>query len=69
MTRGGNSDLIDIEVYLHVETTKAVFVSDNGNEDEAVWLPKSQIEIEKKPKSRTATITGPEWLMIDKGLI
>lgn len=33
-----------------------------------VWLPKSQIEVEEN-KDGTCTVTMPEWLAHDKGLI
>lgn len=66
MTR--RSELIDIELTIHHETEKAVLVSDNGERDEAVWLPLSAIEIERKA-SGLAIITMPERLALDKGLI
>ena len=35
-----------------------------------IWLPRSEIEIEYKDRSRTtAIVTMPEWLAIEKGLI
>ena len=39
------SDVIDIDVDLHHETDRAILVSETGDKDDAVWLPKSQIEI------------------------
>lgn len=62
------SDLIDITVQLHHETDKAVLVSDDGEKDNAVWLPRSMIEIDGK-KDNILEITLPEWLAMDKGLI
>lgn len=63
------SDVIDLDVHLIAETEKAVLVNlDETNEDDAVWLPKSQIEINKKQKT-TINITLPEWLALNKGLI
>lgn len=66
------SDLIDIVVQMHAETEKAVLVSDDGDKDKAVWIPKSQCEVEPKAVvkgERFHTITLPEWLAKDKGLI
>ena len=37
-----NSDLIEIEMQMHSHTQKAILVSDDGDEDSAVWLPVSQ---------------------------
>lgn len=62
------SDLIDGAVVVHAETQKAVLVSDDGEREGAVWLPKSQIEIEKSRAGATV-LTLPEWLAKDKGFI
>lgn len=64
-----SKELIDIVVQLHHETERAVLVSDTGVRDDAVWLPKSQIEYVAGPKPGTIEVTCPEWLAIDKGLI
>ena len=64
----GKSDLIDLGVELHHRTDRAVLVSDDGDRDKAVWLPLSQIEIEQM-EGATYTVTLPEWLAKDKGLI
>ena len=69
MSRMGSSDLIDVRVFVHAETVKAVLVSEDGDHENSVWLPKSQVEIENDLHGRTATITLPEWLAMDKGLI
>jgi hypothetical protein len=53
---------------VHHVTERAVLVSDTGDNEDAVWLPLSQIEIEPLSKG-TAEITMPEWLAADKGLI
>jgi hypothetical protein len=58
------SDLFDIVVKIKGETDLAVKVTDETGEP--VWLPKSQIEIERRPDGY-AEITMPEWLAIDKG--
>lgn len=64
MTR---SDLIDLPVVLIHETDRAVLV-DHGGERQ-VWLPKSAIEIEADPSGRTWTITLPERLATEKGML
>ena len=84
LTRNGgvSSNTIDLEMVLHYDTGKAVQVSDTGEEKRAVWLPKSQIEIDSTGKSIPAvkkdgqhsvlpvvSIRCPEWLAKDKGLI
>ncbi len=64
-----NSDLTDIDVQVHAETAKAWRVSTDGDHDTAVWVPKSQCELELSARSNTmGTLTCPEWLAIEKGL-
>ena len=62
------SDLFDLDVELHVDTGKAVLVSTDGKKENAVWLPSSQIEIERK-FGVIYTVTLPEWLAVEKGLV
>lgn len=61
------SNLIDVAVQLHHETEKAWLVSDNGERESAIWIPKSQAEIE--PKGKAYILTLPEWLAIEKALV
>lgn len=63
------SDLLDLEMVWHGETHLAVCVSDDGERDSAVWLPKSQIEVSEGSNPKLRTITIPEWLAKDKGLV
>lgn len=62
------SNLIDLDVQVLRETDKAAMVTldvpDNG-----VWLPKSQIELNETGIAGIVTVTLPEWLALDKGLI
>ena len=64
----GKSDLIDLTMQLHAETGKAVLVSDDGDKVRAIWLPLSQVEIERKA-SGIVVVTMPEWLAIQRGLV
>lgn len=61
------SNLIDLSVILHHETAKAFLVSDDGDKDKAVWIAKSTCEIE--PKGKVWTLTLPEWVATQKGLV
>lgn len=61
------SDLIDVSVVLVHQTDKAVLVDHGGEAN--VWLPRSQIEIEKDSNGKTWTITLPERLAQSKGLL
>ena len=68
MSAAARSDLHDVTLVLHHETAQALLVSETGDKRKAVWLPKSQIEFEKRPKA-TVEVIAPEWLLIDKGLL
>ena len=62
------SNLIDIDVEVVHRTEKAVLVH-TGNKELAVWVPLSQCEIEPSGFGGIETITLPEPLALEKGLI
>ena len=62
------SNIIDIDVEVTARTDRAVLVH-TGNKDEAAWLPLSQIEIASSGPAGIETVTLPEWLAEDTGLI
>lgn len=62
------SDIVDLKMRKHAETEAAVLVSDDGEESNAIWLPKSQIEIEQE-KDGFYLVTLPAWLAVEKGLV
>jgi hypothetical protein len=62
------SNIVDIDVEVAHRTDKAVLVH-TGNKEEAVWLPLSQIEIEPSGFAGIETISLPEPLAQEKGLI
>ena len=62
------SNIIDIDVEVTARTEKAV-LAHTGNKEQAVWLPLSQIEIAPSEFGGIETVTLPEWLALDKGLI
>jgi len=63
-----NADRKTVEIFVEIKrrAQKAVLVSDGAVE---VWLPLSLIDIEPGNKYNQATITLPEWLAKEKGLI
>lgn len=63
------SNVIDIAGVIHHQTDKAVLFSDTAHREDAVWLPKSQIEIHHDGHRNFYTVTLPEQLALDKGLI
>jgi len=68
------SDLYDVMVHLHFETSPgqedegAIRVSLNGNDKQAVWIPKAACQFEKKGKN-LAVVTASERLLTEKGLV
>ena len=59
------SDLIDIVIVIMIKRPNAILVSDGTKQ---AWLPRSQIEIENEDL-KFSTVTLPEWLAIEKGLV
>jgi hypothetical protein len=64
------TDVADVDVIYQTETALAVCVRED-EDGEDIWLPWSQVEIDTDTPERgePVTITGPEWLLSDKGLI
>lgn len=62
------SDIIDIDGAIEARTEKAVLFH-TGNKEQAAWLPLSQIEVDETGVPGIVTVTLPEWLATDKGLI
>lgn len=62
------SNVIDLDVQVLRETEKAALVTQDGPEN-AVWLPKSEIELSETGIAGIMTVTLPEWLALDKGMI
>jgi len=67
-------NIIEISVEVHWRTEAAIRVSDDGNEDNAQWVPISQIEnwdefSENLKKGNVITIEIPEWLAHEKEFI
>ena len=61
--------IVDIDVEIADRTEKAVLVH-TGERGKAVWLPLSMIEMDPDHTvAGVATVTLPESLALDKGLI
>ena len=61
---------VTLELHLHAATDRAIYVSDDGEEDNAVWLPRSQIDVDENAEiGETTSIEVPEWLAKREGLI
>lgn len=62
------SNLTDMTMQQLQETERAILVT-LGMPDEAVWLPKSKIEVETTAKAGIVNVTMPDWLATNKGLV
>jgi len=62
------SNIIDIDVEVTHRTEKAALVH-TGNKEESVWVPFSQVEISPSGFAGIETLSLPEWLALEKGLI
>lgn len=66
----GESHEIEISVMVHGETEMAWRVSDTGEINDAVWLPKSKADDGGDAKcGAVCEFMVPEWLASAKGLI
>ena len=69
----GNSDLVDIQLYVHDTRDRSVMVSESGLSKDVFFLPLSQIEVVSIEgtvrDTRIKEITMPEWLAVEKGLV
>jgi len=64
------SDLVELKLVIQHETNMAVKAYSLDDPETKVWLPKSRIEIEGAVVlNRESTVTLPEWLAIEKGLV
>ncbi len=61
-------DKVEMDVTEHYRTERALLASDDGERDNAKWVPLSQIEITKE-KGDQLTISLPEWLAKEKGWV
>lgn len=61
-----SKELYDVNLNFYSETEKAIKVSERYEEDH-FWLPKSQIEFERRDDG-TVDVTMPFWLCKEKKL-
>ena len=62
------SDVIDLDVQVLHQTEKAALVTLDVPEN-GLWLPLSQIELSETGIAGIMTVTLPEWLAQERGLI
>lgn len=60
--------MIDIDGAIEAKAANAILFH-TGDKTQAVWLPKRLIEVEATGIPEIFTVTMPEWLALDRGLI
>ena len=65
----GSKNIHDFNLFVHTRTRSAVLVSDSGDDDDGIWLPLSQIEIDEDVLDDWTMVGVPQWLAEDKGLV
>ena len=63
------SNLVDLTLILVHQTDKAILVKETEDDEEGVWIPKSIVEVETTKKEGVVTVTMPEYVAHEKGLI
>lgn len=64
------SNIIDVEAVYAAKTERAIGVASPQGGKDLIWFPLSQVEVDGECfYGRTITLTGPERLFIDKGLV
>ena len=63
------AERIDLTLFRHHATARAVLVSDDEDEETAVWLPMSQITVTETKAENVFIYSVPEWLAKKAGLI
>ena len=61
-------DLVDLSVEVLRHSDRAALVS-TGDPNKAEWVPLSQCELVSDGNGRTHTLTCPQWLAEEKGLV
>lgn len=62
----------ELELHFHAGTGKAMRLSLTGDDTQAEWVPRSQIEVldlVEPDKGDTVNIEIPEWLAKQKGFL
>jgi hypothetical protein len=61
-------DPIDVTVIILADATPPAVLVDHGGKAPC-WLPRSQIEFAPNSDGRTHTLTLPQWLAEEKGMV
>jgi len=67
--RESNDETVELSLQCHAETGKAMLLSDDGDEKNAIWIPKSQIVALPTETSGIGTYEIKEWIAKKNGMI
>lgn len=62
------TNYVELNVHCHAETTKAALLSTDGDEGNAVWVPKSQIR-GSVDRDKDSAVEIAEWIAEREGFI
>ena len=63
-----DEDFVDIDGAIEARTDKAILFH-TGDKTQAAWLPRNQIQIDDTGFPEIFTVSMPEWMALDRGLI
>lgn len=69
--RQSSNETVEVEVYVHANPprSKAVLLSTTGDEGDAEWTPRSQIESDVPDRDKTGIVVMKEWIAKTNGFI
>jgi hypothetical protein len=67
--RKSDDKVVEVMLHVHAETQKAMLLSDDGEEGNAQWTPKSQIMQTGAERGKSGTFKLKEWIAKQNGFI
>lgn len=62
------NEIVEVDGAIEARTDKAILFH-TGDKTQAVWLPRNQIQIDDTGFPEIFTVSMPEWMALDRGLI
>lgn len=63
------NDDVELTLHMHHETDDAYLLSDTGDDDDGVWVPKALVTKIEPVRNDLYNVTMLEWVAIDKEFI
>lgn len=62
------NEIVEVDGAIEARTDRAILFH-TGDKTQAVWLPRNQIQIDDAGFPEIFTVSMPEWMALDRGLI